>query len=50
MAFRNGKDRVIRTKTNITAWMPFGAALTAQDIAWDDKLTTEFFNAKALGV
>ena len=50
MAFRNGKDSMIRTKTYIAAWMPFSAALTAEDIAWNNKLTSKFLNAKALGM
>jgi hypothetical protein len=46
-AFDHSKDCVIRANADVLAGMPSGAALTAEDVAGDDVLTTELLDAEA---
>ena len=42
------KQRVIFTHANITAWMPFGSALTGEDVAGNDSFAAELFDSQSL--
>jgi hypothetical protein len=44
-AIQHGVDGVIFTDAYAYAWNPFSAALTDNDVTWDDDLAAEFFNA-----
>ncbi len=48
LTFGQGKDGEIAAQANVISRMPFGAALADNDIARNDLLTTELFDAKAL--
>ena len=41
-------DGVIFTHVNIVTWLPLRAALTDDDVTWDNDFTTKFLNAEAL--
>jgi hypothetical protein len=49
-AVSNGEDCVIFPHANIFAWVPFGSALTGDDVSRDDGLSTEFLDSTALSV
>ena len=46
MTFDNCEDRVILTKADTGTGVPFGAALTQDDVARDDGFATELFHAQ----
>jgi hypothetical protein len=45
-AFSSRKECVIFALAYAFAWPPFIAALTRNDVAWDDRLSAKDFNAK----
>ncbi len=42
------KQRVVFSHTNVTAWMPFGSALTGEDVSGDDSFAAELLDAQTL--
>jgi hypothetical protein len=45
-AFSSRKECVIFALADAFAWPPFIAALTRNDVAWNDRLSAKDFNAK----
>ena len=46
-AFGHSKDRVICADADVGAWVPLRAALTAQNVSWDDVFAAVALNAEA---
>ena len=49
-AINQGKQRVVFADTYVSTGVVLGAALTHDDVAGDERLTTEDFNAEALAM
>lgn len=50
VALNESKNRVVVAHANIAAWMPFGADLSDENVAWEDEFATELLDATSLGV
>lgn len=50
MAFHERKQRVIATHSDVLARVPFGPALTDDDVTSDDKFATELLDAQAFRI